>query len=59
MKINKIFFLGLAMLLAACSADDATQEQPSLGILSFSTTIENFAVPTSMAMPSRMVIRSS
>ena len=30
------------MLLAACSADDATQEQPSLGILSFSTTIENF-----------------
>ncbi|WP_288280661.1 fimbrillin family protein [uncultured Prevotella sp.] len=42
MKINKIFFLGLAMLLAACSADDATQEQPSLGILSFSTTIENF-----------------
>lgn len=42
MKINKIFFLGLAMLLAACSADDATQEQQSSGILSFSTTIENF-----------------
>ena len=42
MKINKIFFLGLALLLAACSADDATQEQPSSGILSFSTTIDNF-----------------
>ena len=42
MKINKIFFLGLAMLLAACSADDEPQEQPSSGILSFSTTIENF-----------------
>ena len=42
MKINKIFFLGLAMLLAACSADDATQEQLTSGILSFSTTIENF-----------------
>ena len=42
MKINKIFFLGLAMLLAACSADDEPQEQLTSGILSFSTTIENF-----------------
>ena len=30
------------MLLAACSADDEPQEQLTSGILSFSTTIENF-----------------
>ena len=42
MKINKIFFLGLTLLLAACSADDEPQEQLTSGILSFSTTIENF-----------------
>jgi hypothetical protein len=42
MKIDKIIFLGMAILLAACSADDVPQAQQSLGILSFSTSIDNF-----------------
>ena len=42
MKINKILLLGMAMLLAACTADDAEQTQQSSGILSFSTSIDNF-----------------
>lgn len=42
MKINKIFFLGMAMVLTACTADEAPQAQQASGILSFSTTIRNF-----------------
>ena len=42
MKINKIFILGIAALLIACSADDALHEQLEPGILSFSTSIDNF-----------------
>ena len=42
MKINKIFFLGIATLLSACSADDVPQALQSPGILSFSTSIDNF-----------------
>lgn len=40
MNINKIILWGLAVLLAGCSADEDTEEQQ--GILSFSTSIENF-----------------
>ena len=39
MKINKIFLMGIALLLASCSAEES--DQPS-GVLSFSTSIENF-----------------
>lgn len=42
MKINKIFILGIAALLIACSADDALHEQLEPDILSFSTSIDNF-----------------
>ena len=42
MKINKIFLLGIAALLYSCSADDTPQEQQASGILSFSTSIDNF-----------------
>ena len=42
MNINKILFFGMAILLAACTADDAEQAQQSSGILSFSTSIDHF-----------------
>jgi hypothetical protein len=40
MKTSKLILLGIAMLLAGCSADEAQREQQ--GILSFSTSIEDF-----------------
>ena len=42
MNINKILFFGMAILLTACTADDAEQAQQSSGILSFSTSIDHF-----------------
>ena len=42
MNINKILFFGMAILLTACTADDAEQTQQSSGILSFSTSIDHF-----------------
>ena len=40
MKTSKLILLGIAMMLAGCSADEAQREQQ--GILSFSTSIEDF-----------------
>lgn len=41
MKISKIFIIGIAMLMAACQTDEADEAQQQ-GILSFSTSIEDF-----------------
>ena len=41
MKTNKIFLLGITLLLAACSADDEVQQEEE-GILSFTTDIQDF-----------------
>jgi len=39
MKINKIILMGIALLLASCSAEESDHTS---GVLSFSTSIENF-----------------
>lgn len=41
MNINKIILWGMAVFLTSCSADEASEEQQQ-GIVSFSTSIENF-----------------
>ena len=40
MKTNKIFLLGITLLLAACSADDEVQQEE--GVMSFTTDIQDF-----------------